>query len=211
MGIGFSWDWFSTPQYFKKSSVFRKCKTRRETKIETVRLLCLLNKRLCMQSFTCLIFINELQNRRRGSHSNLKLVRIISKLLQAKTEMSVVTYFQSHEVVVDRVAHQHCVPRQQHPELRSNIPEGGRDWLQHRCGDTREPIRRQPMTSATEMCYNILTQGCCLSIIYKYNISMCVLGEVVEDSVLRFHQIVQHTLSIAIHQRNPGQLISLLC
>lgn len=42
---------------------------------------------------------------------------------------------------------------------------------------------------------------------------MCVsvLGEVVEDSALRFHQIVQHTGPVAVHQGDAGQLVSLFC
>lgn len=38
-----------------------------------------------------------------------------------------------------------------------------------------------------------------------------VLGEVVEDSVLRFHQFVQDTVPITINQRNTGQLLPLFC
>lgn len=67
---------------------------------------------------------------------------------------------------------------------------------------------------ATKGYFNIWTHWlmrACVRACVRVCVRVCVPGEVVEDAVLRFHQLVQHTLSITIHQRNTGQLVSFFC
>lgn len=105
------------------------------------------------------------------------------------------------------MAHQNCIAWQQLPELHLNVPQGGLDWFQHRCSYTRKPVRRQQQCVVR---FNVGQQKYtrfCLCVC----VCACIPGEVVDDAVWRFHQLVHHTLPVIVHQRNASQLISLLC
>lgn len=63
------------------------------------------------------------------------------------------------------------------------------------------------------MYFNNFTECACVCVCVYVCVCVCtpvfVPGEVVEDAVLGFHQLIQHTLPNTIHQRNTSQLVSL--
>lgn len=52
-----------------------------------------------------------------------------------------ISHLQSRKVIVQGMAHQHGVRRQQLPEFMLHLLQSGFDGTQHCCSDAREPVR----------------------------------------------------------------------